>query len=387
MKKIPIFALPNAEIAQLVEHNLAKVGVASSSLVFRSKKATSIQRWSFFCIFERLFITMFYSIIIPVYNRPEEVAELLDSLSQQEGNIPFEVVIVEDGSTLPCREVVEKFARKLTVTYHAKPNTGRSDSRNAGMQLAKGGYFIFFDSDCIIPPGYFVRLEKKLTDDYSDCFGGPDAAHSSFSNVQKAISYAMTSFLTTGGIRGGKQAKKTFQPRTFNMGFSRAVYEKTGGFNNMLGEDIDLSIRIAQAGFRISLYREVFVYHKRRISFTKFYRQVRNFGTARINLALLHKGSLKPVHALPALLLFGGAGIVAAAFFSLWALALPVGYTVLLFSDALVKTKSIQTALLSVCAAGIQLTGYGWGFIKAGVLKIIFRKGLESNEKLLRIYR
>jgi glycosyltransferase involved in cell wall biosynthesis len=332
-------------------------------------------------------MTMFYSIIIPVYNRPDEVAELLESLSQQEGNVPFEVVLVEDGSTLPCREVVEKFADKLTVTYHAKPNTGRSDSRNAGMQLAKGDYFIFFDSDCIIPPGYFARLDKKLTDDYSDCFGGPDAARASFSNVQKAISYAMTSFLTTGGIRGGKQAKKTFQPRTFNMGFSRAVYEKVGGFNNMLGEDIDLSLRIARAGFRLSLYREVFVYHKRRISFTKFYRQVRNFGTARINLALLHKGSLKPVHALPALFLLGGAGIAAAAFFSLWALALPALYMVLLFFDALIKTKGIKTAVLSVFAAGVQLAGYGWGFLCALVAKVIFRRGLESNEKLIRIYK
>jgi glycosyltransferase involved in cell wall biosynthesis len=330
---------------------------------------------------------MFYSVIIPVYNRPGEAGELLESLSQQEGNVPFEVIIVEDGSTLPCRDAVEKFARQLTVRYHAKPNTGRSDSRNVGMQLAKGGYFIFFDSDCIIPRGYFMQLEKKLRDDYSDCFGGPDAACASFSGVQQAISYAMTSFLTTGGIRGGKQAKRTFQPRTFNMGFSRAVYEKVGGFNNMLGEDIDLSIRIARAGFRLSLYREAFVYHKRRISFTKFYRQVRNFGTARINLALLHKGSLKPVHALPALFLLGGTGIVAVAFFSLWALALPALYVALLFVGALVKTKSIKTAALSVCAAGIQLTGYGWGFLCALVSKVIFRQGLESNEKLTRIYK
>jgi glycosyltransferase involved in cell wall biosynthesis len=328
----------------------------------------------------------YYSVIIPVYNRPQEVEELLKSLSAQPVK-NFEVIIVEDGSTLPCREVVGKFAKALSVIYHAKPNTGRSDSRNVGMQLAKGDYFIFFDSDCLIPSGYFVRLTAYLDNDYSDCFGGPDAAHRSFSDVQKAVSYAMTSFLTTGGIRGGKQSMETFKPRTFNMGFSRAVYEKVGGFNNMLGEDIDLSIRIAQAGFRISLYRETFVYHKRRISFAKFYRQVRNFGTARINLALLHKGSLKPVHTLPALFLLGGAGIVAAAFFSCWALIVPVFYTALLFVDALVHTKRIKTALLSVCAAYIQLGGYGWGFLSACVSKIIFRKGLESNEKLTRIYK
>ncbi|MDR3134124.1 MAG: glycosyltransferase [Prevotellaceae bacterium] len=330
---------------------------------------------------------MLYSIIIPVYNRPAETAELLESLSQQEGNIPFEVIIVEDGSTLPCREAVAKFAEKLPITYHVKPNTGRSDSRNVGMQLAKGDYFIFFDSDCILPPDYFVRLAGYLAAGYSDCFGGPDAAHPSFSDLQKAVSYAMTSFFTTGGIRGGKQAMEAFKPRTFNMGFSRAVYEQVGGFNNMLGEDIDLSIRIARAGFRVSLYREAFVYHKRRISFTRFYRQVRNFGTARINLALLHKGALKPVHALPALFLLGGAGIVAAAFFSLWALAVPACYAALLFTDALVKTKRIKTALWAVWASCIQLAGYGWGFLSAGVSKVIFRKGLESNEKLTRIYK
>jgi glycosyltransferase involved in cell wall biosynthesis len=328
----------------------------------------------------------YYSVIIPVYNRPQEIEELLESLSKQSVK-NFEVIIVEDGSTLPCREVVERFAGELPITYHAKPNTGRSDSRNMGMQLAKGDYFIFFDSDCIIPPDYFARLTGYLDTDYSDCFGGPDAAHQSFSGLQKAISYAMTSFFTTGGIRGGKQAMEAFKPRTFNMGFSRTVYEKAGGFNNMLGEDIDLSIRIAQAGFRVSLYREAFVYHKRRISFTKFYRQVRNFGTARINLALLHKGSLKPVHALPALFLLGGAGIVAATFFFPWVLAVPACYAALLFVDALVKTKRIKTALLSVWAACIQLMGYGWGFLSACVLKIIFRKGLESNEKLIRIYK
>ena len=328
----------------------------------------------------------YYSVIIPVYNRLQEVEELLKSLSSQSVK-NFEVIIVEDGSTFPCRKVVERFANDLSVTYHAKPNTGRSDSRNVGMQLAKGDYFIFFDSDCIIPPGYFARLTEYLTAAYSDCFGGPDAAHRSFSDLQKAISYAMTSFFTTGGIRGGKQAMESFKPRTFTMGFSREVYEKVGGFNNMLGEDIDLSIRIAKAGFRVSLCREAFVYHKRRISFVKFYRQVRNFGTARINLALLHKGSLKPVHALPALFLLGGAGIAVAAFFSLWVLTIPALYTALLFVDALVKTKRIKTALLSVCAAYIQLTGYGCGFLRACVLKIIFRKGLESNEKLSQIYK
>ncbi|MDR3350108.1 MAG: glycosyltransferase [Prevotellaceae bacterium] len=330
---------------------------------------------------------MTFSIIVPVYNRPAEIAELLESLCRQEGNIPFEVIIIEDGSTLPCRQTAEKFAPALPIIYHAKANTGRSHSRNTGMRLAKGDYFIFFDSDCIIPPRYFARLEACLAAGGAPCFGGPDAAHPSFSDLQKAISYAMTAPLTTGGIRGGKHTVETFQPRTFNMGFSRKVYEKVGGFNNMLGEDIDLSIRIARAGFRIACYPELFVYHKRRISLFQFYKQVRNFGTARVNLALIHKNTLKPVHALPAIALLAGTAIAVTAFFAPLILLLPAAALAVLFTDALRKTKRIKTAILSLFAAVIQITAYGWGFLRACVLKIILRRGMESNEKLSRIYK
>ncbi len=338
---------------------------------------------------------MLYSIIVPVYNRPEEVAELLESLSEQEGNVPFEVVLVEDGSTQPSDKVVEKYSEKLSLSYYSKPNTGRSDTRNVGMQKARGDYFVFFDSDCVIPPSYFVNLEKELRSNYSDCFGGPDAAHESFSSVQKAINYAMTSFFTTGGIRGGNTQMEKFKPRTFNMGFSRAVYEKAGGFRDMFGEDIDLSIRIAGAGFRIALYRDVFVYHKRRVSFKKFYKQVRNFGSGRISLALLHKGSLKPVHTLPALMLLGGVLLI--VFVGIanccqqpaanWLLLLPAVYGLLLLFEALVKTKSLKTAWQAVWASIIQIAGYGWGFIKAFVQKIILRRGLEDSETLKKVYR
>jgi glycosyltransferase involved in cell wall biosynthesis len=334
-----------------------------------------------------LCVMRYYSVIIPVYNRPQEVEELLESLSGQ-SDTNFEVVIVEDGSTHTCRTAVEKFADKLSITYHAKPNTGRSDSRNTGMRLAKGNYFIFFDSDCIIPAQYFVNLTNALNDNYCDCFGGPDKAHESFSDIQKAINFAMTSFYTTGGIRGGKRNMETFKPRTFNMGFSREVYEKTGEFKHMLGEDIDLSIRIARAGFRISLYHDVYVYHKRRISFTKFYKQVYNFGIARINLALLHKKSLKLIHALPFLFLAGGLVVLGLSVaLSPWFLLLPAGYTLLLFVDALRKTGKINTSFLALWASYIQITAYGCGFTEAFVKKVILRKGLEKEEVLKRIYK
>ena len=329
----------------------------------------------------------FYSIIVPVYNRPDEVAELLESLSLQTIK-PFEVVIVEDGSSSPCNQVVDQYTDRLNITYHTKTNTGRSDSRNVGMELANNDYFIFTDSDCIFPPNYFECLNHHLQENYSDCFGGPDAAHESFSDLQKAINYAMTSFFTTGGIRGGKQQMEKFKPRTFNMGFSRKVYEKVGGFKDMFGEDIDLSIRITDAGFRTSLFHDVFVYHKRRVSFRKFFKQIANFGTARINLALLHKGSMKIVHILPALFLLGGVVIVIAAIFcSLWWLILPTVYTLLLLVDSFVKTKQFKTALLSVWASYVQITAYGWGFLTSFVQKIILRQGLESSETLIQKYK
>lgn len=333
-------------------------------------------------------MNFFFSIIVPVYNRPDEVEELLASLSVQEGSARFEVVIVEDGSTKPCDEVVKRYNDKLAIRYFSKPNTGRSDTRNYGMKEAKGDYFIFFDSDCIIPPQYFLKLEENLNASYSDCFGGPDAAHKSFTSIQKAISYTMTAFLTTGGIRGGKQQLEKFKPRTFNMGFSRNVYDTVGGFNDMFGEDIDLTLRIQKAGFRISLFRDIYVYHKRRVSLKKFYKQVYIFGTARINLALLHKGSLKLVHTLPAFLLLGGICLIILAILVNPLLLLPIAlYTVLIFLDALVKTKNLSTTLLAVVTSYIQIIGYGWGFIRSFFEKIVFRKGLESSDTLKRVYK
>ena len=330
---------------------------------------------------------MFFSIIVPIYNRPDEAYELLESLSVQTYT-DFELVLIEDGSTKPCADEVEKFCSKLNINYIVKENSGRSDTRNVGMRNAKGDYLIFFDSDCIIPPDYFETVNKMLKDDYADCFGGPDKEHPSFNTMQKAINYAMTSFWTTGGIRGGKVNMEKFKPRTFNMGFSRAVYEKVGGFKDMYGEDIDLSIRINEAGFKTKLYRDAYVYHKRRVDLKRFYKQVNIFGQARINLHKLHPGSLKPVHTLPALFIIGGVVVISLAIFvSTWFMALPVLYLTLLFSDSLIKTKSINIASLSVVTSLIQIFGYGSGFIKSFVQKILLRKGLEDIETIKKIYK
>lgn len=326
---------------------------------------------------------MKYSVIIPVYNRLDEVEDLLASLSRQTFK-DFEVVIVEDGSTAPCKDAVDRYADKVTVKYFMKPNEGRSIARNYGLERAAGDYFIFFDSDCVIPEQYFEKLDKALEKHPVDCFGGPDAAHESFSDTQKAINYSMTSFLTTGGIRGGKVSLEKFTPRTFNMGFSRKVYDNVGGFREMFSEDIDMSTRIKNAGYSIALIREAYVYHKRRIDFKKFFRQVHVFGMSRITLKLLYPGSMKLVHWLPSIAVIGGVTLIVLALtVSPW-FWLPLAlYLIAVWVTALLSTRSAKIATLAIPAAIIQLGGYGTGFIKAYVSKIILGKGRDINEEIM----
>lgn len=326
---------------------------------------------------------MFFSVIIPVYNRIDEVDELLRSLlAQSERN--FEVIIVEDGSTQPCGAAVEDArSRGLDVRYFFKENEGRSIARNYGMERARGDYFVFFDSDCVIPPDYFRKLAQELSDKPLDCFGGPDAAHSSFTDTQKAINYSMTSLLTTGGIRGGKISLEKFVPRTFNMGFSRQVYESVGGFREMFSEDIDMSTRIRRAGFSIGLLQNP-VWHKRRIDFAKFFRQVYVFGMSRITLQLLYPGSLKIVHMLPAAFVVGSVAlIVLGILVSPWFFAALAAYFLAVFVGAVIATRNMKIAVMAVPAAAIQLTGYGTGFIKAWFLKILLRRGRDVSEEIL----
>lgn len=324
-----------------------------------------------------------FSVIVPVYNRVEEVDDLLKSLSAQSLK-NFEVVIVEDGSTVKCESVVRAAAEAVDVKYFYKENEGRSIARNHGLERASGDYFIFFDSDCVIPPDYFATLTEELDANPVDCFGGPDSAHESFTSTQKAINFAMTSFLTTGGIRGGKVSLEKFVPRTFNMGFSRKVYERVGGFREMFSEDIDMSTRIREACFSIGLIRPAFVYHKRRVDFKKFLRQVYVFGMSRITLKLLYPGSLKVVHALPAVaVIIGVALVVLAATVTPWAL-LPLGlYLAAIFAAALLSTGSPVIAVKAVPASVIQICGYGCGFIKAYTVKILLGRGRNVEEEIM----
>jgi len=315
-----------------------------------------------------------FSIIIPVYNRPNEVNELLESLLHQSFK-GFEVIIVEDGSSTPCGTVVDNYANSLNIKYFTKENSGPGSTRNYGALRAKGQYMIFFDSDCIIPPNYFDEVEKVLNDNPADAYGGPDRAHSSFTQVQKAINYSMTSFFTSGGIRGGKERLDKFHPRSFNMGISREVFDKTGGFSQMrFGEDIDLSLRIVKSGFTTRLITSAFVYHKRRTDFSKFYRQVYNSGIARINLHLLHPGSLKLVHLLPSVFVIGMILMIIASLFSLYFLLVPFFYCLLVSIHSLSVNRSIMVAFLSIPAAWVQLFGYGMGFMHAAWKRLFLKK-------------
>lgn len=324
----------------------------------------------------------YFSVIVPVYNRIDEVDDLLKSLSAQTCK-DFEVVIVEDGSTMPCKDVVDKYAQAITIQYFHKSNEGRSIARNYGMEHARGEYFVFFDSDCVIPEKYFEVLSARLKENFTDCFGGPDAAHDSFTDVQKAINYSMTSFLTTGGIRGGKVKLDKFVPRSFNMGYSRKVWEKIGGFREMFSEDIDMSTRVRQAGFSIQLIRDAYVYHKRRTSLKLFSRQIYVFGMSRITLKLLYPDSLKLVHCLPAAFVIGSLAMILLALLWHWWAILPLAaYIVALFFTATISTRSLKIGSLAVISSIIQLGGYGIGFIKAYVWKIILRHGRDIEEEI-----
>ena len=325
----------------------------------------------------------YFSVIVPVYNRIDEVSDLLESLSRQT-NRDFEIILVEDGSTEPCKHIADQYADRLDLQYYHKSNEGRSIARNYGIERARGEYFIFFDPDCVIPEGYFDALSKRLKENYTDCFGGPDAAHDSFTDVQKAINYSMTSFLTTGGIRGGKVQMEKFVPRSFNMGYSRKVWETVGGFREMFSEDIDMSTRIRQANFSIQLIRDAYVYHKRRTSLPKFWRQTYVFGMSRITLKLLYPGSMKLVHCLPAFLVLGSAAmIILALLWHWWAIIPLVAYLLAVWITAIFSTRSIKIGSLAVITSIIQLGAYGCGFIKAYVWKILLGHGRNIEEEII----
>lgn len=329
---------------------------------------------------------MRFSVIVPLYNRPEEIKELLDSLLEQSFK-DFEVIVVEDGSERDAKDIVLGFQDRLNVRYFAKENTRQGFTRNYGFERAGGDWFVVFDSDCLIPPRYFETVDAHLkAHPEVQVYGGPDAAHASFSPLQKAISHAMTSPLTTGGIRGGKRNVGTYHPRSFNMGISREAWERSGGYRiSVKGEDIEFSMRLIAHGLHSVLIPEAYVYHKRRTDFGQFNRQVRFFGKARVNIRKFFPGSLRPVHWLPTIFLFYVLSILPAALLLIWGggvspqwasmIALPyVVWHWALFVEAWAKTGSIRVAQLTPKAARIQLTSYGWGLLTEYWAVVIAKK-------------
>lgn len=307
-----------------------------------------------------------FSLIIPVYNRPNEIDELLQSLVAQTYQNKFEVIVVEDGSTLKAEEIVNSYSKDLNLQYFYKKNTGAGESRNFGMQKATGNYFIVFDSDCIIPSNYLVEVQNYLTKNYTDAFGGADAAHDSFTTIQKAINYSMTSFFTTGGIRGSKKAVDKFQPRSFNFGISKTAFETTRGFSKMkIGEDIDLTFRLWDNNFETQFIENAYVYHKRRSTFQQFFKQTFAFGNGRPFLNKKYPGTAKITYWFPSIFLML---FVFSIIISLFGYPIFIGfftfYFAVIFLDSLIKNEKISVAAISVLTTLIQFAGYGLGFLK-----------------------
>lgn len=329
---------------------------------------------------------MQFSIIIPVFNRPQEVDELLESLCRQSVT-DFEVVIVEDGSVEKCEDICRKYSSTLNISYYFKENSGPGPSRNYGAERSQGDYLLILDSDVIVPENYLEVVQKELETRPCDAFGGPDKALPTFTPIQKAINYSMTSFFTTGGIRGGKKKMDKFYPRSFNMGIHKDVYEALGGFAPMrYGEDIDLSTRIFKGGYSCRLFPEAFVYHKRRVSFKAFFRQVKHSGNARIELKRKYPDTFKLVHLLPASFVVGNILLVTLAIFDVWKWwiwLLPIAlFIVMTFIDSLIKNKSVKVAVLSTVASYCQLFGYGIGFLESTFNCLIHkRKQSQHNER------
>jgi len=323
-----------------------------------------------------------FSIIIPVYNRPNEIDELLESITKQTYRHQFQVIVIDDGSDLLSEDAAKKYENQLHINYYYKENSGPGLTRNFGMQKATGNYFIILDSDCILPKQYLTEVSHTLADNFTDAFGGPDASHGSFTTIQKAINYAMTSVLTTGGIRGKKSALNKFQPRSFNMGISEIAFTKTKGFGSQhFGEDIALTFRLWENGFQTQLIEKAFVYHKRRTDLKSFFKQTFNFGAARPILSKQHPNTAKVTYWFPSVFIIGLLG--AFLLLLLIQIKFPIFifgiYFLLIFINALIQNKNLSVAIYSLFATLVQFLGYGLGFLRSFVRLHIMRRSINDT--------
>lgn len=315
-----------------------------------------------------------FSIVIPVYNRADELSELLETIALQTFK-DFEVVVVEDGSNEPCKHVIDRFRERFVIQYIVQSNQGPGPARNTGAEQARGRWLIFLDSDCMLPPSYLEIVNKETCSEDFDCFGGPDKAHPSFNIKQKAIGHAMSSLLTTGGIRGATESLDVFYPRSYNLGVRKSVLKALGGFSKMrFGEDLDFSMRLMKKGYSTRLLKDGFVFHKRRSTFYSFFKQVYNSGIARINLEIRHKGTLKPVHMFPALFVLGHLAILSLIPFFPWLATLLFIVPIILFIDAAKTTHELKTSLWVIPATYTQVFGYGLGFMEGFIVRKILKR-------------
>jgi glycosyltransferase involved in cell wall biosynthesis len=337
--------------------------------------------WDFFIVPIFTAMKFEFSFIIPVYNRPQEIKELLESFVNVRGIDTCEIVIVEDGSDLLCKDIVSLFKNKLAISYYFKKNSGPGDSRNYGMKHAQADYFIILDSDVLLPSDYIINLKKHLKTQFTHCFGGPDKANQSFSPVQKAINYVMTSLWTTGGIRGREAQKKKFQPRSFNMGLSKQAFQKSKGFSNIHpGEDPDLSIRLQQLGFKTALFSDCFVYHKRRIDWKNYAKQMYKFGLVRPILNTWHPSSHKILYYFPTLFSLGFLMAIVLLFFDYYFFVLLyLLYFSIIFIDAFIQNKNLKIAFYAIYATCIQFVSYGWGYLNSTLSIFVFKKPPENT--------
>jgi cellulose synthase/poly-beta-1,6-N-acetylglucosamine synthase-like glycosyltransferase len=331
---------------------------------------------------------MFYSIILPTFGRPDEVENFLESISLQQ-NKNFEVIIVDGSLDDILHPVIDKYKPIVDLKYLHEKSLGASESRNLGCTKAKGDFLVFIDSDCVVPPDYFVKVEEFLKlNPKIDAYGCPDAADESFSNLQKAINYAMTSMLTTGGIRGKKKHVGKFQLRGFNMGIRSESFFAVGGYSGMqVAEDIDLSMRLQKAGYQTALIPEAFVYHRRKATLYKFFRQLYFHGKGRIDLHLKHGDALKMVHLLPSFfVLYLFTGIISAFFFKTIFLLFLISflfYILAVFLNALISNHSMSVGFLSIVTSLELLIAYGLGVWRNIIYRMVLKKGGDSRKEMI----
>ncbi len=341
---------------------------------------------------QKMINDIFISVITPSYNRASELEHLMRSISAQsiDHNL-FELIISDDGSTDDTEALINSWQEKasFSIKYISQENKGPGAARNHGLEKSIGELILFIDSDCEAHPKWIETIVDEYHKSEFDACGGPDGGKKDFTLLQKAIDYSMTSFFTTGGMRGHSEKMiSKFYPRTHNMGVKRDKYEAVGGFGNLRhGQDIEFSHRIRTSGGKIRFIKNALVYHRRRTSLRQFIKQVFNWGVARINLGKIDTAMLEPVHFLPSLSILLSLFIILIIYQLDWG----ISEIFLLFFSPLsiicllgaLNKKDLRVFPILLLVIPIQIFGYGLGFLQAYIRRFIFNEaelvGFKKN--------